>query len=108
MKDILWPVDNFMQSKFPEHDRLSFTDNAITCSNVWQQAVDDELVDSFLGTANDEVTLEYAKKKLSELIQWHIDVATDPKVNGGYELRKVEDVRNNEVSLGDVIRDRST
>ena len=77
--------------------------------NPWQAAIDDELVSAYLGCTNDEVTYEYAKKKLAELIQWHIDVALDPAVNGGYELRKVENVsKTGEIDVGDVIRDRST
>ena len=77
--------------------------------NPWQAAIDDELVAAHLGCTNDEVSYEYAKRRLNELIYWHILVATDPKVNGGYELRKVENVsKTGEIDVGDVIRDRST
>lgn len=55
-------------------------------NNVWQQAIDDELVAAHLGVAQDGVPLEYAKKRLNDLICWHIDVALDPAVNGGYQL----------------------
>lgn len=60
-----------------------------TCKteNPWQQAIDHELVSAHLGVAG-EATPEKAKKILSKLIQWHIDVATDPRVNGGYKLVK--------------------
>ena len=59
--------------------------------NVWQQAIDDELISSHLGVADDYATLDDARQALSELIRWHIDVATDPKVNGGWKLVKCED-----------------
>lgn len=54
--------------------------------NPWQQAVDHELVVAHLGVAN-AATQEEAKKALRRLIQWHIDVATNPAVNGGFELK---------------------
>lgn len=57
----------------------------------YTRAVDDELVSTHLGVAQDTDTVEQAKKKLSTLIQWHIDVALDPKVNGGYELVRKKD-----------------
>ena len=56
--------------------------------NIWQQAIDHELVIAYLGVAKSEASLEGAKKALSELIQWHIDAATDPRVNGGYSLQE--------------------
>lgn len=55
--------------------------------NVWQEAIDYELVMAHLGIAAEGATLEEAKKALSELIQWHIDVATDPCTNGGWSLQ---------------------
>lgn len=54
--------------------------------NVWQKVVDHELVVAHLGVAKDNVTWEEARRAISELIQWHVNVATDPKVNGGYVL----------------------
>lgn len=59
-------------------------------SNPWQQAIDIELVSSGLGVA-DEATLDEAREALRELIHWHIDVATNPLVNGGYVLTKLEE-----------------
>ncbi|MDH1337549.1 hypothetical protein N5D77_26285 [Comamonas thiooxydans] len=55
-------------------------------ANVWQQAVDAELVSAHLGVAADVATLEDAKKALHELICWNIDVATNPATNGGKVL----------------------
>lgn len=59
--------------------------------NVWQAAINREFVLAYLGVAKDDATIEDATRALSELIQWHVDVATDPKVNGGYVLRKQDD-----------------
>lgn len=53
--------------------------------NVWQQAVDNELVSAHLGVAGD-VTVEDAVKTLHDLICWNIEVATDPLTNGGKVL----------------------
>lgn len=57
--------------------------------NVWQEAIDHELVCAYLGIASEEASIDEARKALSELIQWHIDVATNPDTNGGYKLVKV-------------------
>lgn len=57
----------------------------------WMQAVDDAMITTHLGVANVQDSYEVAKNKLQSLIQWHIDVATDPCVNGGYRLVKVEE-----------------
>ena len=54
--------------------------------NPWQQAVDHELVTAHLGVAG-TATSEEARKALNELICWHIAVATDPQVNGGFSLQ---------------------
>lgn len=56
----------------------------------WLRAVDEELIIYHLGVANCYDTYEEAKRKLGLLIQWHVDVATDPAVNGGYSLVKQE------------------
>ena len=58
--------------------------------NIWQQVIDHELVSAHLGIAKDGVSWDEARKAISGLIQWHVDVALDPKVNGGYALIKVE------------------
>lgn len=57
----------------------------------WIQAIDDALVISWVGVANEEDSYDVAKEKLAALIDWHIMVATDPAVNGGYKLVKVEE-----------------
>lgn len=67
--------------------------------NVWQLAIDKELVLAYLGVAKDGATQEEATKALSELIQWHIDVATDPRVNGGYALVKVEHPKDSDLNV---------
>ena len=56
----------------------------------WIRAADEELVSAHLNVANQSDTYEDAKKKLSRLIDWHVSVAADPKVNGGYKLVPVE------------------
>ena len=60
----------------------------------WVRAVDEELVVSHLGVADEIDSYETAKHKLNMLIQWNIDVATDPAVNGGYKLVKINEVSN--------------
>ena len=60
--------------------------------NPWQQAVDVELVSAHLGMAGN-VSFADAAKALSELIQWNIDVATNPQTNGGLSLQPVAEVR---------------
>ncbi len=54
--------------------------------NVWQQAIDAELVNAHLGIAHNDATFEGAQKAINELICWHIDVATNPATNGGQRL----------------------
>ena len=58
--------------------------------NNYQQAVDIELVSAQLGVAKETDDFHLARQKLRQLIEWHVDVATDPRVNGGYALVKVE------------------
>lgn len=48
----------------------------------WLRAIDEELVVSHLGVANEEDSYEDARAKLHELILWNISVATDPRING--------------------------
>jgi len=52
----------------------------------WHRAVDEEMVLTHLGVADLSDSYETAKKKLNDLIAWHVAVATDPAVNGGYVL----------------------
>lgn len=58
--------------------------------NPYQRAVDIELISAHLGIADSSDSYEDAKKKLNDLINWHIDVATDPAVNGGVVLAPVQ------------------
>lgn len=57
----------------------------------WIQAVDEALVVAHIGVADKSDSYDTAKRKLDELIDWHIAVATDPRVNGGYRLVRDED-----------------
>ncbi len=56
----------------------------------WLQAIDEALVTTHLGTAETSDSYETAKRKLGELIDWHVAVATDPRVNGGWQMVPVE------------------
>ena len=56
----------------------------------WLRAIDDALVSAHVGVANTNDTYEQAKAKLDNLIGFHVDVATDPAVNGGWKLMPVE------------------
>ena len=56
----------------------------------WLRAIDEALVVAHIGVANASDTYEQAKAKLDNLIGFHIDVATDPAVNGGYKLVPIE------------------
>lgn len=52
----------------------------------WLRAIDEALVVAHVGVANESDTYEQAKAKLDSLIGFHVDVATDPAVNGGWKL----------------------
>lgn len=52
----------------------------------WLRAIDEALVVAHLGVANASDTYEQAKAKLDSLVGFHVDVATDPAVNGGWKL----------------------
>jgi len=52
----------------------------------WLRAIDEALVVAHIGVANAGDTYEQAKAKLDNLIGLHVDVATDPAVNGGWKL----------------------
>ena len=56
----------------------------------WLRAIDEALVVTHLGVADESYTYEQAREKLTNLIGWHVDVATDPAVNGGFKLMPVE------------------
>jgi len=52
----------------------------------WLRAIDEALVVANIGVASTDDTYEQAKAKLDNLIGFHVDVATDPAVNGGWKL----------------------
>ena len=54
--------------------------------NPWKDAIDHELV-QIESTAD---SYDDPAKALNDLIHWHVCVATDPKVNGGFALVPVE------------------
>ena len=56
----------------------------------WLRAIDEALVVAHIGVASADDTYEQAKAKLNNLIGFHVDVATDPAVNGGYKLVPIE------------------
>ena len=56
----------------------------------WLRAIDEALVVAHIDVANAEDTYEQAKAKLDNLIGLHVDIATDPAVNGGWKLVPVE------------------
>ena len=56
----------------------------------WLRAIDEALIVAHIGVANESDTYEQAKAKLDNLIGFHVDVATDPAVNGGWKLVPLE------------------
>ena len=54
----------------------------------WKYAVDRELVISLQCTTD---SYDDPHKAVSDLIDWHIEVAIDPRCNGGWELVKKEE-----------------
>ena len=56
----------------------------------WLRAIDEALVTAHIGVANAHDTYEQAKVKLGSLIGFHVDVATDPAVNGGFKLVPID------------------
>lgn len=56
----------------------------------WKQAVDDALVTSLQCTTDSYTD---PKKAINDLICWNIAVATDPRVNGGFQLVPTEPTR---------------
>ena len=59
----------------------------------WMRAIDEALVTTHLGTAEAADSYDTAKRKLGELIDWHVAVALDERVNGGKVLVPAEAVR---------------
>lgn len=58
----------------------------------WLRAIDNELVSTHLGVVEPSDTYENAKKKINDLLCWHIDTATDPLVNGGKKLYPIKTI----------------
>ena len=52
----------------------------------WLRAIDEALIVAHIGMANADDTYAQAKSKLDTLIGLHVDIATDPAVNGGWKL----------------------
>ena len=59
-------------------------------SEGWLRAIDEALVVAHIGVANESDTFEQAREKLDNLIGFHVDVASDPAVNGGWKLVPIE------------------
>lgn len=53
----------------------------------WLIACDEEMIGAHIGVANLSDSYASAKAKLRSLIDWHVAVATDPAVNGGFSLQ---------------------
>ena len=68
----------------------NFVQIAPSVPDGWLRAIDEALVVAHLGVAEAEDGYEEARRKLNELICWHVTVATDPAVNGGWKLMPVE------------------
>lgn len=62
----------------------------IPINNSWLRAIDEDLASTHLGVANPEDNYDTARIKLNALICWHVNVALDPQVNGGWKLVPVE------------------
>ena len=80
--------------------------HAVVQPQGWLHAIDEAMVCSHLGVANEFDTYEDAKKKLNTLICWHVDVAIDPTVNGGRKLYPDAVVRHLLVALRMVLDDQ--
>lgn len=56
----------------------------------WLRATDEEMVGAHIGVADASDDYAAAKEKLNRLICWHVAAATDPTVNGGWQLVPIE------------------
>jgi hypothetical protein len=65
--------------------RLAELEKGPSCG--WLTACDEEMIGAHIGVANLSDSYKSAKAKLRSLIDWHIAVATDPAVNGGFSLQ---------------------
>lgn len=81
-----------------------------TAPEGWIRAIDDELTSAHLGIADASDSYDEAKVKLFTLLKWHVDVATDPAVNGGWKLVPIEPtdemLRLGDVSGSDIVNGR--
>jgi len=58
-------------------------------TNIWKEAIDHLLIINNIGTSDDCKTTKDVLNKLSLLIEFEIQIATDPEVNGGFKLTKI-------------------
>ncbi len=79
----MWAFDEAWREKLPP---APDTQPASSVPEGWLRAIDEALVVAHIGVANAGDTYEQAKAKLDNLIGFHVDVATDPAVNGGWKL----------------------
>ena len=87
-----------VESDWPEYEptwkaieaRVMGAQPAPSVPEGWLRAIDEALVTAHIGGANAHDTYEQAKAKLDNLIGFHVDVATDPAVNGGWKLVPIE------------------
>ena len=87
-----------VESDWPEYEptwnaieaRMTGAQPAPSIPDGWLRAIDEALVVAHIGVANESDTYEQAKAKLDTLIGLHVDIATDPAVNGGWKLVPVE------------------
>lgn len=56
----------------------------------WVRAADQEMICSHIGVASKGDSYELAREKLASLIEWNVQVATDPSVNGGKMLVPID------------------
>ena len=79
-----------MMDYVKEYERMVEQSNAQHVPEGWLRAIDDALIAAHIGVASAEDSYEVAKRKLDALIGFHVDVATDPAVNGGCKLMPIE------------------
>lgn len=71
-------------------DNFALEHPAPSIPEGWLRAIDEALVVAHIGVANESDTFEQAREKLDNLIGFHVDVASDPAVNGGWKLVPIE------------------
>ena len=83
-----------VESDWPEYEptwkaieaRVTGAQPSSSIPEGWFRAIDEALVSAHFGVASADDTYEQAKAKLDSLLGFHVDVATDPAVNGGWQL----------------------